>query len=217
MAKAPAATKKLDKGCAQAGCQPRRDDEPVIKRRAHSQPDQRRRHETCERDGPKPKRGIARTAFVLDMPDPDLRQLPEHRHRAHRLFCLLPYSHGQLHSGHQSRAGSRRRIGGSRHGLGALGGEIGNQAFDLVGRHRRWQLQYDGRAGLLGSAACGRRADQEQQSQGDEARRHCGVFKRICPDHQTARPIGLAASRYSVSGCFDGWASAKAGIAMQLS
>jgi len=127
--------KKLDEGCTQAGRQPRLDDEPAIKRRAHSQPDQRRRYKPGERDGPKPQCGIAGAAFRLDMPDPDLRRLKQHRYRADCLFCGGPNSHRQLHAGHQRRRIHRGRIGGRRRGLDALGGQTGNQAFDLVGRH----------------------------------------------------------------------------------
>ena len=56
--------KKFDEGCTQAGSQPRFDDLAAIEQRAHSLPDQRRRHETRERDGPKPKRIIAGVAFA---------------------------------------------------------------------------------------------------------------------------------------------------------
>ena len=111
--------------------------------------------------------------------------------------------------------------------MDALGGEIGNQAFDLVGRHRWRQLQYDGRAAGLGGPPDRRHAEQKQQRQGKRSCRHCPIFKLKCLDDQTARlngewPYPLLGAlgqrlRYSVSGCFDGWASAKAGIAMQLS
>ena len=81
--------------------------------------------------------GRSGAAFGLDIPNPDLRHLPEPRHGAHRLFCLLPYSHCQLHAGHQRRRVRRGAIDGSCCWFGAFGGEIGNQTFDLVGRHRR--------------------------------------------------------------------------------
>ena len=112
-------------------------------------------------------------------------------------------------------------------GLGAFGGKIGNQALDLVRRHRGRQLQYDGRAGGLGGPSGRHCAEQKQQRQGKRSCRHRPVFKLKCSDDQTARSNGEwpcplpgavgQRSRYSVSGCFDGWASAKAGIAMQLS
>jgi hypothetical protein len=119
------------------------------------------------------------------MSNPDLRHLPERRHCAHRLFCLLPYSHCQLHAGHQRGRVRRVGIDGSCCGLSALGSEIGNQTLDLVGRHRRRQLQHDGRTGGLGSPSGGHCPEQKQQRQGKRSCRHRSVFRRSCQDHQT--------------------------------
>src|SRR6516225_11850292 len=57
--------KEFDKSCSQTGRPPRLDDEPAIERRAHAQPDQRRRDEAGQRNSPKPERGFPRTAFGL--------------------------------------------------------------------------------------------------------------------------------------------------------
>ena len=182
--------KEFDKSCSQTGRPPRLDDEPAIERRAHAQPDQRRRDEAGQRNSPKPERGFPRTAFGLDIPNPKLGRLREHRKRVHRFLCGRPNPRRQFHTGHQSRAGSGRRIGRRRRGLDALGGEIGNQAFDLVGRHRPRQLQYDGRAGGLGGPSGRHCAEQKQQRQGKRSCRHCPLFKLKCLEHQTARSNG---------------------------
>ena len=111
--------------------------------------------------------------------------------------------------------------------LGAFGGEIRNQAFDRLRRHRGRQVQYDRLAGRLGVHPGRQNEQQKQQRQSKRSCRHRPIFKLKCLDDQTARSNGEWAcplpgalgerSHYSLSGCFDGWASAKAGIAMQLS
>jgi len=154
---------KLGEGRTQARRQPGFDDgTPAIEQRPGPRPDQRRRHEDGQGDSPKPERGITRATFCLDPPHPNLRQLKQRRHRAHRLLGRLPYLHRHFHAGHQNRAGSRRGIGWLLRGLRPFGGEVGDQAFDLVGRYRGRQLQHDGRAGGFGRPAGQHRAEQKQ-------------------------------------------------------
>jgi predicted site-specific integrase-resolvase len=76
-----------------------------------------------------------------------------------------------------------RRCAGSSRSI--VGSEIGNQTFDLVGRHRRWQLQHDRRIGGLGGPPDRRHAEQKQQRQGKRSCRHRRVFRLSCQDHQT--------------------------------
>jgi hypothetical protein len=143
----------------------------AIEQLAKAPPDQRGSHETRERDHPQPKRETGCASVRLYLFDPDLRRPTENRQRLNRLLAAIPNLCGDVRGGECRLGSDVGRVGGWRHRVGALGGKLGEQPPDRIGRHRRRQLQHNRRAARLGRPD-GRHAEQKQYHDGERPGQH---------------------------------------------